>query len=743
MTFVTAWLAAAGAAAMAIPILIHLLSRQRRKPIEWAAMRFLLEAIRKHKRRLQLQQILLLATRCLVVLLLGAALARPILSQAGLLAQGGNRAVYLVIDNSMASGLAPDRTAALQAHINHAREIISALDPGDRVGVITTARPAHALLSPPSSDHASVLSLLQTLTPADAPADVAGAMIALRQALDQTADDRDHTFVYLLSEFRAGSAPLDSPLPTVLRDLGPRVTLLHAPPAAATVGNVQIVAIEPVRSVVVPGAADGSGQITVRLARHGDELAADVSRVRVVVEAPGSVGPALPEVEPRLVRWEPGQSQASVDVLLSVAAMNDQELSITARLDDDSLNADNARHVVLSLRRQIRVAMLERRAFGFESTIDRFRAGQWIRRALEPREGGPMQLIEVEPAALSPADVRTADVVVAARPDLLNETGWRVLREFVDAGGLLIVTPPGDLNVHQWAERFTAELDLPWRIALEAVDHTEGMFLADEQPASELLRLISTDIDELSRSIVVMRSLTVDVAEQSGSATALRLADGSPALLVGAPPDARGMVAFFTPALELSWTSLPSKPLMVPLMHELVRQGLSLIHASQQIIAGDQPVIAGYAGGRAATEVVDPAGQRVPLDGRRGGARPIQPLSRAGLYELRDGGSNALGTFAVNIAPEAGRTETQLPAAVAAWLGASGPWSVFSPGEAAAGLKSTPTSSPLAAILLLTVLALLAIETILARWFSYSSETAEVKLVAASSRPVAAAGGQA
>ncbi len=79
MTFVTAGLAIAGLAAMAVPILIHLLSRQRRRPIQWAAMRFLMEALRKHRRRLQLQQLLLLAVRCLILALLGAALARPFL----------------------------------------------------------------------------------------------------------------------------------------------------------------------------------------------------------------------------------------------------------------------------------------------------------------------------------------------------------------------------------------------------------------------------------------------------------------------------------------------------------------------------------------------------------------------------------------------------------------------------------------------------------------------------------------
>ncbi|HBS28811.1 MAG TPA: hypothetical protein DEB06_05030, partial [Phycisphaerales bacterium] len=43
-------------------------------------MKFLLEAYRKHRRRLQLEEWLLLLVRCLVVLLLGLALAGPLLS---------------------------------------------------------------------------------------------------------------------------------------------------------------------------------------------------------------------------------------------------------------------------------------------------------------------------------------------------------------------------------------------------------------------------------------------------------------------------------------------------------------------------------------------------------------------------------------------------------------------------------------------------------------------------------------
>ena len=66
-------LLAAGALAVSIPIIIHLLFRRRRKPVVWGAMRFLLEAYRRQRRRLTLEQIILLATRCLIVLLIGAA----------------------------------------------------------------------------------------------------------------------------------------------------------------------------------------------------------------------------------------------------------------------------------------------------------------------------------------------------------------------------------------------------------------------------------------------------------------------------------------------------------------------------------------------------------------------------------------------------------------------------------------------------------------------------------------------
>src|SRR5215510_6768244 len=62
-------------AAVSVPVIIHLLNRKRFRVVTWAAMRFLLAAQKKNSRRLRLEQLILLAMRCLVVLLVLLAMA--------------------------------------------------------------------------------------------------------------------------------------------------------------------------------------------------------------------------------------------------------------------------------------------------------------------------------------------------------------------------------------------------------------------------------------------------------------------------------------------------------------------------------------------------------------------------------------------------------------------------------------------------------------------------------------------
>ncbi len=73
----------AGAAAVGVPIALHFFYKARYRKLPWAAMEFLKEAIEQTSRRLKFQEWILLALRCLAIMLLALALARPGCHSAG------------------------------------------------------------------------------------------------------------------------------------------------------------------------------------------------------------------------------------------------------------------------------------------------------------------------------------------------------------------------------------------------------------------------------------------------------------------------------------------------------------------------------------------------------------------------------------------------------------------------------------------------------------------------------------
>lgn len=99
----------AGALLFAVPLVIHLLNRQRHRKRPWAAMEFLLRAYQKQRNRLRTENLLLLLLRCLLPIALALAVARPLLQEAvGLLAGTGVVHHVLVVDASYSMGLRQD-----------------------------------------------------------------------------------------------------------------------------------------------------------------------------------------------------------------------------------------------------------------------------------------------------------------------------------------------------------------------------------------------------------------------------------------------------------------------------------------------------------------------------------------------------------------------------------------------------------------------------------------------------------
>src|ERR1044072_2067973 len=97
--FLTPWLMAAGAAATSIPIIIHLLNKRKFRIVVWAAMEWLLAAQRRNARRLRFQRCLLLALRCLAILIIAAGIAQMVLQSTAIATiLGEQRAVIILWD---------------------------------------------------------------------------------------------------------------------------------------------------------------------------------------------------------------------------------------------------------------------------------------------------------------------------------------------------------------------------------------------------------------------------------------------------------------------------------------------------------------------------------------------------------------------------------------------------------------------------------------------------------------------
>ncbi|MFI4896244.1 MAG: BatA domain-containing protein, partial [Phycisphaerales bacterium JB059] len=162
MTVLHPILLATGLGLVAVPILIHILMRRKRKPVPWGAMRFLLEAYKTQRRRMTLEQMLLLAARCLLVALIALAVARPMLGGSGALGTSA-RTLAVLLDNSITSDLREGDRSALERHKAIAAASLDRLDParGDVAALICLVAPARALALPPTADIAGVMRAIE------------------------------------------------------------------------------------------------------------------------------------------------------------------------------------------------------------------------------------------------------------------------------------------------------------------------------------------------------------------------------------------------------------------------------------------------------------------------------------------------------------------------------------------------------------------------------------------------------
>jgi hypothetical protein len=140
MTFVHPLLLG-GLALAGIPVLIHLIMRQKPKRLPFPAFRFLVQKHRTNQTRLRLRHLLLLLLRMAILAALCLALARPSLTGGVLAPLAPDRPVsaVLLIDTSYSMEYASGNKSRLDEARRRANELLDELPDGSQVAVLDSA----------------------------------------------------------------------------------------------------------------------------------------------------------------------------------------------------------------------------------------------------------------------------------------------------------------------------------------------------------------------------------------------------------------------------------------------------------------------------------------------------------------------------------------------------------------------------------------------------------------------------
>src|SRR5437879_5418114 len=151
-----------GSLALAIPILIHLVRREKSEIIPFSSLMFLLKVQKRSIRQQKIKNLLLMALRLLILALLVGTFARPYLTHPAKPSPNGtaNRGIVMMLDNSysMRYGSNFDRLKA------EAQKRIDSMRASDRMSIIAFNENA-ALLSRPTSDKNALKAVVDTLEP--------------------------------------------------------------------------------------------------------------------------------------------------------------------------------------------------------------------------------------------------------------------------------------------------------------------------------------------------------------------------------------------------------------------------------------------------------------------------------------------------------------------------------------------------------------------------------------------------
>ena len=522
----------AGLAAIAIPVLVHLIHRERKETVAFPSLMFLRKVPYRSVRRQKIRHLLLLALRCLAIIIVVSAFARPFL-RGGVAASAGaadGRDVVVLLDRSYSMGYGTRWERALAA----VRTVASQIRPTDRVSLVTFGSTA-AQLAEPSNTAARVEAALASLTPTSEPTRFATGFRMAAQILG--ASDLPRREIVLVSDFhRFGWNANDE------------VTL----PARTSVRTVDVSRGE-TEDIAVSGVAvarrDDGTRARATVTARATNLGSVPRTVDATLELDGR------RVETRRVSVP---SRSAAQVVFASLPVTAAATRAAVRITPDSQPANDAFFFTIA-------AQAGAGALIVQPPRPRQNQSLFLSRALDVSEEPPVR-VTVTPA-ITAENLRDRTLIVMNETELPSGAMGRMLRDHVSSRGAILLVVPGERGSGRPAPEWQAVL--PATIG-EVVDRPDGARWTSVDFSHALFESFRAARADFS-SVTATRYRALSPAP--GTAVIARLDDGAPVLVERALGDGRIMTLSLT--IDAHWTDLPYHPLWVPLVHQLARRSLA------------------------------------------------------------------------------------------------------------------------------------------------------------------------
>jgi len=615
--FLNPWMLLGGLA-VASPILIHLLNKRRFKIVEWAAMDFLFEADKVNRRRVQVENFLLLLLRCLAMLLLALMLARPFLpsSVTAVLQQSQKVERVILIDDSLSQRVMDDSKTSLDTAKESVNQLVSQLanstDTEDWLTVMLTSDTSQFLIDNQPLTPTTVTGHLQTIEDirfSDQAADYSDALAGMKSHLG--GDQNYGRVAYLYSDLRKrdwlignadqdAAVDIDSAAPNkIVQSFSESLLGTYVIDTAGP--NDQNLAITSIRSdgLLV---ANKVINFVVEVANFGDTT---VSEFKVLLQVGESqpqykmVSSLAPQEKKDLVyTWvfnaakeEKGlldfeQEKTSIRDYRITAQIDRQSLSSDG-LKLDQLSEDSSRLLAARVIDGIPVLLVD----GDPSSASERSETHYLR-SLEVLGTG-LTMTTATVSDLETVSLSDFEVIFLCNVDEVSADRTVALKQWVAGGGALVLMPGNRVRATTFNDTFFGEGKglSPVKLISIAGDPTMAQW-ANFEVAPQIHPSLQVMIDSDASSIGnvdVFSWWTSELGENvdmQNLEIPLRLTDSENSIAMLDRRLEDGRVIVFTIPGDGDWTMWPSSPTFAPVMVDLISYLAGSKNAESSIALG-------------------------------------------------------------------------------------------------------------------------------------------------------------